>query len=407
MKVLSWLKSGATFLMTAVGAVLWLGSAIYLSQVVLSGSQGDGFEEQARTGALILCIWLGIVGSVLIVRLTGKLEPFLAVLLASAVLGAYGAGVLGGRTPSSNASIDLLGATEHSASGMGGFRPETARGESSTGVQKSEFDRRGQAQDGTLTLSPDENALFAGGQILLRRPDGTPYTNVPTPTTGRVTDGSAGTRTALLASRGPPTSTGSATSPATPVTVPIADQFDLQTMRFNKPARMRINKSYIVEVQIGETQIQSLGSEGPTTTRRVAVPAPEHGAVRVELISDSLEVMRLQGEDTIIVKPGTTALWSWKVTPRSEEPDQRLLLQVFGSLKRDDAVGEVLVRTFRETIPVDVTPIDRAELWGKAFLSRWDIVAGIAGAIGGIWLVISSVLAFLKRRRKNSTPMAA
>jgi hypothetical protein len=108
----------------------------------------------------------------------------------------------------------------------------------------------------------------------------------------------------------------------------------------------------------------------------------------------------------LLIEPGTSGLWSWRVTPKHEGENRRMLLQVYG-VQRDGAFSNpVLIKTYQEEIPVDVTAWDRAQLLGMGFLAQWEILAGIFGAIGGLWVFISNVLKFLRQRKQGAQPAA-
>jgi hypothetical protein len=183
-----------------------------------------------------------------------------------------------------------------------------------------------------------------------------------------------------------------------------AENYITEELRFNRPERMRINHSYVVEAQIGEAVVQSLGDIGPTIERDVPILA--NRLVRLVLISDDFDIEKLHQVDDLLIEPGTSGLWSWRVTPKHEGENRRMLLQVYG-VQRDGAFSNpVLIKTYQEEIPVDVTAWDRAQLLGMGFLAQWEILAGIFGAIGGLWVFISNVLKFLRQRKQGAQPAA-
>lgn len=171
----------------------------------------------------------------------------------------------------------------------------------------------------------------------------------------------------------------------------------MEDLRFNRPERMRLNKSYVVEAQFGVPAQPVLGNVGQTVTRRVAVPASR--LVRVDLVADDFDIVKLHHVDDQLLTPGTTAMWSWRVTPTRETDQSKLILQVFGVMRQAGYTGEVLIKTYQEDIPVEVTTMDRFELGARAFLSRWDIIAGIFGAIGGAWVFFHNIMKLFTGRR--------
>ncbi|MEJ0060873.1 MAG: hypothetical protein WDM79_15385 [Terricaulis sp.] len=182
----------------------------------------------------------------------------------------------------------------------------------------------------------------------------------------------------------------------------LSDQFQIEELRFNKPERMRINHAYVVEAQIGADAAPILGDVGDTVTRDITIPESRH--VRVELIANDFEIEQLHQVEDVLIAPGTTGTWTWRVTPRVSGAERRMLLQVYGLVQQNGRDGQVLIKTYEETIPVDVTPLDQAQIYAEAFLSRWDVIAGIAGAIGGLWMFFSAIVKWFRRPRGRAQP---
>jgi hypothetical protein len=184
--------------------------------------------------------------------------------------------------------------------------------------------------------------------------------------------------------------------------VAVAEEatFELEPLRFNRPEEMRINRTYLVEARIGAGQIATLGSVGETVERQVQVPASRR--VRVELISDAFTVEKLHQVEAPTIAPGGAALWSWHVTP-TRGGNQILLLQVFGVVEHAGTADTSLIETYREEIPVRITLIDQAELTARGFLSRWELVVGISGAISGAWVFLAGLIGMSRSGRRAQT----
>jgi hypothetical protein len=102
----------------------------------------------------------------------------------------------------------------------------------------------------------------------------------------------------------------------------------------------------------------------------------------------------------VLITPETTGQWSWEVTPKREGADRKMLLQVWGVLERDGiAQGDILIKTYEETIPVKVTPIARVRLVSQGIIDRWQPLAGALGVIGGIWVFLQKLFGSLRRRK--------
>ena len=166
---------------------------------------------------------------------------------------------------------------------------------------------------------------------------------------------------------------------------------------------MRLGQTYVVEASItapGAAAPVGLGDVGPTVTRETQITKK----VRVELIASDFKVEKIHTVDTLVITPQTPGQWSWRVTPQREGVDRKMLLQVFGVLEQaGQPPGELLIKTYAETIPVTVTPIARAKLLAGTLIESWQTIAGLAGVIGGIWVFIGNLGKALRRKE----PMTA
>ena len=192
---------------------------------------------------------------------------------------------------------------------------------------------------------------------------------------------------------------------APPAAEPKAADFQVGKLRFNKPESMRIQQTYTVEATIaGEratTPQVSLGDVGSTQSRDVQITRK----VRVELIAapTDFEIKKIHTVDTVLVTPETAGQWSWEVKPLKAGLERPMLLQVFGVIEKDGVVeGETPIETHRETINVEVTPMDQVRLFSADIVTNWEPVVGALGVLGGAWAFFSSFLAGLRRKKEEA-----
>jgi hypothetical protein len=202
----------------------------------------------------------------------------------------------------------------------------------------------------------------------------------------------------VAAATAPPLATSNEPAPVLADAKP--SDFQTAELKFNKPEKMEIDVAYTVSATIAgalaETQA-TLGNVGPTVTRDVKITRK----VRVELVADDFDIKKLHTIDTVLITPETSGQWSWQVTPRRLGGERKMLLQVYGVIERDGvSQGETLIKTYEETIPVQVTPMARVRLISQGIVERWQPIAGALGVIGGIWVFLQKLLGALTRRRK-------
>jgi hypothetical protein len=179
-------------------------------------------------------------------------------------------------------------------------------------------------------------------------------------------------------------------------------------LRFNKPSTMELGKSYVVEATIaapGDTApTAGLGSTGPTVSRDIEITRK----VRVELIANDFKVDKLHTIDTVLIQPGSSGQWSWRVTPQTEGIDRKMLLQVWGVQEENGVViGDKMIRVYEEKIPVTVTPIGRVTSIANKVISSWEMVAGIFGVLGGIWMFLGNIGKALRGKKEETAPASA
>ncbi len=60
--------------------------------------------------------------------------------------------------------------------------------------------------------------------------------------------------------------------------------------------------------------------------------------------------------------------------------------------------GQVLIKTYEETIPVTVTAMGRFTAVAQTVVSSWELIAGIAGVLGGVWVFLGNIGKALRGR---------
>lgn len=398
MGALAWLGRGGRLLVGVVGLLVWLIVTVVAAYTTVQNVYADtDFDQIARQIASATGVVLMMIGAPIGLWLSRRFLDFGLMLAFGAITLGYGAGVFEGfDVPLAAAAIiaGLVAVAVFVASIAADARgPRWMRGVAiatliifpiaavvaSMGTQ---FYAAGPPAASSEDLRAELQRLQAEGRL-------TPEQAIQLAET--LEEGAIGP---------------GALEPAAPNgPAPVASDFHIEELRFNRPERMRINRSYVVEAQIGATQPLSIADVGPVVSREVAVP--DTRLVQVELVSDDFEIVKLHSVDSQLVAPGGTGVWTWRVTPRREGEARRLLLQVYGVLRREGYEGQALVRTYEESIPVDVTPIDRVQMIAQAFLAHWKVLAGLVGALGGMWVFINNVLKFIRERRRRAEPQPA
>jgi hypothetical protein len=187
----------------------------------------------------------------------------------------------------------------------------------------------------------------------------------------------------------------------TPNEQPKSSDFQVAELKFNKPTDMELGKTYVVDAVIAGEKAKdetiSLGNVGPTVSRQTKITRK----VRVELVANDFEITKLHSVDTVLITPESSGQWSWRVKPLTPGVDRRMLLQVFGVLERDGvAQGDILIKTYEEKIPVNVTPLGRVRMVSQDIVTNWEPVAGALGVLGGIWAFLANL--FAGRRKEHA-----
>jgi hypothetical protein len=387
------------FLASAIGLVIWLGGVALLIYAATRETvrysangepllQGLSMDVVLRGGLIAIGALIALVASVVLLRLTNRLVPFLICL-------AFGAlAFVGGATWQPPAQTY---ATENDAVAADAVAPPVSEDEASAPAPLPDAAPRPEAPPAAIAPADRDQA----------RADIETGAAAPAPRSRSLQPPAAADEPPAAAPPPPaelaaPSGSGAA---APPTAAAAADakpsDFQVAELKFNKPAEMQIDTPYVVGATIAgalaETQA-TLGNVGPTVSRETKITRK----VRVELVASDFQVKKLHTVDTVLITPETSGQWSWEVIPKREGADRKMLLQVWGVLERDGvAQGDILIKTYEETIPVKVTPIARVRLVSQGIIDRWQPLAGALGVIGGIWVFLQKLLGSLRPRRKE------
>jgi hypothetical protein len=380
------LGTGLKWLTAAVGLFVWLGLALGGSYLFfLQGLPRMGGDAAAAaiiaSAGLIICL----VASVVLLRLTGR---FVAFLLCVALGGlALGAGI--GRLQELSNVEDRFPIEIHAetpAASGGAVVPAPAPAVEEKAAEPKPADDSVAALEQQAARAEEE--YLAASQRLARARSGSAGLS-SSAQPGPMAEAGTGPGGGLAA---PPAPVVAAPAPRAAEKAEVdPTQFKLAELRFNKPTEMELNKSYVVEATVaapGAAAPQGLGTVGPVVTRQTEITRK----VRVELLANDFKVEKLHTVDTVLITDKTPGQWSWRVTPTKEGVDRKMLLQVFGVLEQNGAEqGQVLIKTYEETIPVTVTAMGRVTAVAQTVVSSWELIAGIAGVLGGIWVFLGNI----------------
>ncbi len=393
------LGTGLKWLTAAVGLVVWLGLALGGSYLFflqgLPRMSGDAAAAAIIASAgLIICL----VASVVLLRLTGR---FVAFLLCVALGGlALGAGV--GRLQEISNVEDRfpieIRAEAPPAASEGAAMPAPAPADVEKAAESKSADDSVAALEQQAARA-EEEYLAASQRLARARSGATGLSSGAEPAPIAEAGTGPGGGLAAPAPPPPPAPVVAAPAPRAAEKAEVdATQFKLAELRFNKPTEMELNESYVVEATIaapGAAAPQGLGSVGPVVTRQTEITRK----VRVELLANDFKVEKLHTVDTVLITDKTPGQWSWRVTPTKEGLDRKMLLQVFGVLEQNGAEqGQVLIKTYEETIPVTVTAMGRFTAVAQTVVSSWELIAGIAGVLGGVWVFLGNIGKALRGR---------
>ncbi|HWA22533.1 MAG TPA: hypothetical protein VG735_09085 [Caulobacterales bacterium] len=383
---------------------------------------GAGFSPASLSGEASLFAMgaLAILAvSVIVLAVTKRMVPFLVCLGLLGLVGVGGAVLLGRGAPGApmeaqDASPPEIGASAPAetpmpspppaAAGQGAPPPVAADILPGAGAPATESAARADAEKAVRARSEEEIGLAAKKPRVASRsmrPPSDLAAAAPAPPPPAAAadplDQPSGSGAVAAATAPPPAAAG---EPAPVVADVKPSDFQTAELKFNKPEKMEIDVAYTVSATIAgalaETQA-TLGNVGPTVTRDVKITRK----VRVELVADDFDIKKLHTIDTVLITPETSGQWSWQVTPRRLGGDRKMLLQVYGVIERDGvSQGETLIKTYEETISVQVTPMARVRLISQGIVERWQPIAGALGVIGGIWVFLQKLLGALTRRRK-------
>lgn len=168
----------------------------------------------------------------------------------------------------------------------------------------------------------------------------------------------------------------------------------------NTPNPMAINRSAVVEVEIGLRDAPAptdLGSSGPVISRDISIT----NEVEVDLVTTDFDVKKMTRMDALMVSPGEPARWAWEITPRSAGADKSIKIYVYGLTKKEGATASRrLIKTHEETIKVTITPAQTIQRSVAAVAGGLEPVAGVISAIGAIGGFLMGLLGW--RRKRNA-----
>jgi hypothetical protein len=399
-----------TFLVSALGFVVWIGGAVLLAALVISqnNAAGDGAMAYLRMALVGAGAFLAIVGSVVMLRLTHHIVPFLVCLAFGAVA------FLGGGLWQPMYERSLVGAgTAAPATTEAPAAEAPANGEQSAAQAEAEKQVAQEAaapraapdgkavreEDGIAAPAPPPPPVFAPRSLApgaamraqVARPPAAaapPIAAPAAPSAGSLAAPSGGGGGASVATR----------SLESQAPAPKSSDFHLAELKFNKPDEMQLDKAYVVDAIIGAPGAEApatLGDVGRTETRQTMITRK----VRVELVANDFDITPLHKIDTVLVTAQNPGHWSWRVIPRREGVDRKMLLQVFGVLEQNGvAQGEIMIKTYEEKILVKVTPMKRVQLVSQALTNAWQPIAGALAAIGGVWVFFTRLVGALRKR---------
>ncbi len=390
------------FLASAAGLAIWLGGVALLIYAATRESvrytangepilTGLTLDIAIRSGLIAIGALLGLVASVVLLRLTGRITTFL-ICLAFGALAFVGGATW--RPPVETYATESAETESDEVVADAAPPPPAADDEAAAPAPPPLTDVAPRAEAPPAVVAAPEAPADSAPAELQAAPR------------SRSLQPPASAEEPLAAAPPPPAEMAAPpVAVAPPAAAAAADakpsDFQVAELKFNKPAEMQIDTPYVVAAAIAgalaETQA-TLGNVGPTVSRQTSITRK----VRVELVASDFEVKKLHTIDTVLITPETTGQWSWEVIPKREGADRKMLLQVWGVLERDGvAQGDILIKTYEETIPVKVTPIARVRLVSQGIIDRWQPLAGALGVIGGIWVFLQKLLGSMRPRRKE------
>lgn len=182
-----------------------------------------------------------------------------------------------------------------------------------------------------------------------------------------------------------------ATPPAAAVLPPpppptIEEQLYSVPIAYETPASAAFNQSFTVTLAINaqdgaETATGGLSGSGSTNIEEAIVQVTDQ--VKADLFGDAFEITAKSPEIQKLSK-STESRWRWEVTPTKSGP-QELTFEIFAV--HPDQASE-LVRTFDDTVTVEVSRIGQAMFLAQQYNPIVVILAGIGSLLAGLFGVL-------------------
>lgn len=426
---------GFAYLASALGLALWLLGVTLLIYAALHDALGGdvgavdfanlNLQDLTRIALVTGGAVLGLVVSVLLLRFTHRIIPFLVCLAFGTVA------FIGGATwrNEQTASEPQIAASS----------PELAAAEaaSETAVDAAPAPTESPATDKAVDAAPPPAATAAAPPPMPPPPQIEPGAAPPQIEPGagpssEMAEAQVDAPRAPVVRRTPPRSAARPSQPAaaapsapalgatagagaatrattareseaavTPAAATDQELRDAQ-LKFNKPSEMQLGAEYVVGATIAlpgtENLPETLGNVGPTVSRQTKITRK----VRVTLTGNDFEITSLDAIDTVVVTRDSPGQWNWRVKPRRDGQNLKLRISVFGIDEVDGKeLGVRQLRVYDETINVNVTPIGWVRQTSASFVENWQPVAGALGILGGIWAALGHFFAGLRRKKEK------
>jgi hypothetical protein len=413
---------GFAYLASALGLAIWLLGVTLLIYAALHDMLGGdvgavdfahlGMQDLARVALVTGGALIGLVASVMLLRFTHRIIPFL-VCLAFGTLAFIGGATWRNEQTASEPQI--------AASSPELAAPEEEPAAAATPAEPPSNDKTASASQPAppppAVASPPPPApsrtddILPGAGAPSSEMAGANVGGAPRSGVARRTPPRAAARPAEAAPALPDLSAPSGGGAVARAEVakpgaaaPADEDFGMREaeLKFNKPNEMQLGAEYVVGATIAlpgtENLPETLGNVGPTVSRQTKITRK----VRVTLGGNDFDVTSLDTIDTVVVTRDSPGQWNWRVKPRRDGQNLKLRITVFGVEEADGKeLGVRQLKVYDETINVNVTPIGRVRQVSANFVENWQPVAGAMGILGGIWAFLGHFFAGLRRKKET------
>ncbi|MFO1104567.1 MAG: hypothetical protein U1E34_00590 [Amaricoccus sp.] len=177
---------------------------------------------------------------------------------------------------------------------------------------------------------------------------------------------------------------------------PLCDQLGLSDIAYNRPDRLRYGAAAPIELVLaprgsGADAAAALAQDLPGNAEtRAGVPYALR--MRARLSGPDFAIDPVEPQDRTVL-PNQATRWSWTVRPTAFGADRLLTLELSAILDgKDGPTPDAAPVVFREYIPVDIGPWDRAQLLAAGLTPVQAAIAGAGaallgalGALGAFW----------------------